>query len=66
MYVVEKDVDLSDLTLQYEEVQAAKWADKDEIFQMIDEGNFIPYHKSVIELLFFMRNHRGTHTRKDN
>lgn len=66
MYVVEKDVDLSDLTLQYEEVQSVKWADKDEIFQMIDEGKFIPYHKSVIELLFFMRNHRGTHTRKDN
>lgn len=66
MYVVEKDVDLSELKLQYEEVQAAKWAGKDEILEMIDDGVFIPYHKSVIELLFFMRNHRGTHTRKDN
>ena len=66
IYVVEKEVDLSTLKLQYEEVQAAKWASREEIMKMIGEGVFIPYHKSVIELLFFLRNHRGLHTRKDD
>ena len=65
IYIVEKDVDLTTLKLQYEEVQKVKWADLDEIFRMIDDGIFIPYHKSFMELLFFMRNHKGTHTRKD-
>ena len=30
---------------------------------MIDSGTFIPYHRSLIELLFFLRDHSGTHTR---
>lgn len=54
-YLVEKEVDLSTLTLQYEEVQAVKWASIDEIFEMIDKGVFIPYYKSLIRLLFEMR-----------
>ena len=65
IYVVEKNVEIADLKLQYEEVQTAKWAGLDEIMEMIDGGAFIPYHKSLVELLFFMRNHRGSHTRQD-
>ena len=61
-YLVECDVDLSALKLQYEEVQAVKWAGHDEIIQMIEEGIFIPYHKSSIDLLFYMKDHRGLHT----
>ena len=29
------------------------------------DGRFIPYEKSQIELLFFRRNHRSSHTRSD-
>ncbi len=65
MYVVDKDVDLSSLKLQYEEVEKVKWADKEEIFSLIDEGIFIPYHKSLIDLLFYMRDHEGAHTAAD-
>lgn len=65
MYLVEAEVDLNKLTLQYEEVQAVKWASKDEILSMIDDNTFIPYHKSLIEMLFFLRNHEGTHTKQD-
>ena len=65
MYVINKDLDLDDLKLQYEEVQAVKWANKDEILKMIDEDSFIPYHKALIELLFFMRDHEGAHTHTD-
>ena len=65
MYVVNKDIDISELKLQYEEVQGVKWAGKEEIFKKLDEGIFIPYHKSLIDLLFYFRDHEGAHTRKD-
>ena len=64
-YVVTRDVDLDSLRLQYEEVQRVKWATREEILQMIDDGRFIPYDKSLIEMLFFRRNHRSSHTRSD-
>lgn len=64
-YVLTREVDLQDLRLQPEEVQAVRWAGKEEILRMIDDGTFIPYEKSQIELLFFRRNHRSSHTRKD-
>lgn len=64
-YVLTQDVDLGALHLQYEEVQAVRWASLEEILQMIDDGRFIPYEKSQIELLFFRRNHRSSHTRSD-
>ena len=65
MYVVNQDVDIASLKLQYEEVERVKWADKEEIFSLIDEGVFIPYHKSLIDLLFYMRDHEGAHTAAD-
>ncbi len=66
VYLITRDIDISNLALQYEEVQAVKWATADEIKTMIDKEIFIPYHKSLIDLLFFMRNNNGTHTRHDN
>lgn len=60
IYTLIWDVDLSDLTLQESEVQAARWATEDEIHRMIDEGTFIPYHHSLITLLFALRSKRGT------
>ena len=60
-YVLTREVDLSALHLQEEEVQAVRWATQEEILRMIDDGLFIPYEKSLIGLLFFCRNHRGAH-----
>lgn len=65
IYAVQKDLDETALTLQYEEVEQVKWADIDEIKSMIDEGIFIPYHKSLIDLLFFMKDHDGARTAED-
>jgi len=65
IYAITKDLQLSELRLQPEEVQAVKWASAEEILSMIDSGEFIPYHKDLIGLLFFMRNHRGTFTMED-
>lgn len=66
VYVITKDLCLDELRLQPEEVQAAKWASEAEICSMIDSGQFIPYQKDLIGLLFFLRNHRGVHTKADN
>ncbi|MGL4336981.1 MAG: NUDIX hydrolase [Turicibacter sp.] len=63
MYLIEKEIDISKLKLQDEEVKAVKWASKEDILTMIDNDTFIPYHKSLIELLFFMKTQNSTYTR---
>ena len=65
IYVVKYNAQISHLKLQYEEVKDVMWASKDEIFSAIDDNTFIPYHKSLIELLFHMRNKRGTFMRDE-
>lgn len=65
IYIVNRNVDMSEVTLQAEEVAEVKWADVPEIFFMIDDGRFIPYHKALVELLFFMRNNDGARTAPD-
>lgn len=56
IYLIEKsDIDISTLKLQREEVQAVKWASEEEILKMIDGGEFIPYYKEMISLMFKMR-----------
>lgn len=54
-YLIENDVDIDQLQLQYEEVQQVKWAAKDEILKLIQKDEFIPYYPSLIELLFDSR-----------
>lgn len=60
-FIISEDVELSNLSLQPEEVQAVRWATQEEILAMIDDGRFIPYRKSLVDLLFFFRSHAGTH-----
>ncbi|MGN0551891.1 MAG: NUDIX domain-containing protein [Oscillospiraceae bacterium] len=64
-YAVNQDIDISELKLQPEEVQNAKWADIDEIKAMIDKEIFIPYHKSFIDMLFHFSHSSGTRTKGD-
>lgn len=61
IYLIEQDIDISTLKLQYEEVQDAKWATKEEILKMIDAGQFIPYYASLIQLFFDSRKKYGCH-----
>jgi isopentenyldiphosphate isomerase len=51
-YIVKRDVDLSSLSLQTEEVSAVRWATLSEVFGMIDDGSFIPYRKHIVSLIF--------------
>ena len=57
-YIIERDIDIKDLKLQYEEVKSIKWATKDEILKLVDDGKFINYW--FIENLFDIRKHRGS------
>lgn len=59
IYLVEMEVDTGTLTLQYEEVQAVKWASRQEILAMIESGLFLPYYPSLIDLLFASRRRYG-------
>ena len=59
-YLIEHDLDLNKLTLQTEEVQAAKWATKEEIMRLIKLNKFIPYYESIIAFLFEGRHHYGS------
>ena len=62
-YLIEADIVLETLQLQYEEVQRVKWASKEEILSMLEEGTFVPYYENLIGLLFKMRKKYGAHSR---
>ena len=64
-YIITHPVDPDTLTLQKEEVEKVRWATLDEILKLIDEGLFIPYEKSLMELLFARQNRQSAHTRAD-
>ena len=61
IYIITMDVDLSALHLQESEVQAVRWAGMEDIFDLMKAGQFLPYHRSLIELLFAMKDSRGAH-----
>ena len=52
VYVLNLDVDISQLKLQETEVQKVRWATEQEILELIDKGEFIPYKKTYISFLF--------------
>lgn len=65
IYIIEKDIDIKNLKLQYEEVQAVKWASLNEILDMINKEEFVPYNKGFIDTLFFRRNHYDNFYKRD-
>lgn len=65
IYILHMEPELSQLKLQESEVQAIRWADKDEILAMIDNGTFIPYGKPFMEFLFYRSCNSGNIPRTD-
>ena len=61
-YLIEKDIDVKELHLQYEEVKQVKWASHDEIMRLLDSGEFIPYYSNLLRLLFDMRKRYSAHS----
>ncbi len=60
IYIVNRDVDLDSLTLQYEEVAEVKWASLTDVLRMLEDGEFIPYRENFIKLLFDLGEDRRT------
>lgn len=58
-FIVQRDVELSELTLQTEEVSAVCWRTKEEILEMMERGEFVSYPDGFIPFLFTMRNQFG-------
>ena len=59
IYIIHAEPNPDALRLQPEEVQAVRWASLDEVLAMIDSGTFIPYHRALMEYLFFRQDHWG-------
>ena len=51
-YIINYDIKAEDVVLQKEEVQAVKWAEKEEIKEMIRTGEFINFREPLVDLLF--------------
>lgn len=58
-YILNMDIDLSKLKLQETEVCEVMWANKEKVLDMIDNGQFVLYHKNFIALLFDVRLNKG-------
>ncbi len=63
-YLIEKDVDISELVLQEEEVKEVRWAGKEEVLQMQKEGTIIPYW--FLDKLFDIREFYGAYRDVEN
>ncbi len=58
-YSIVKDVDPTTLVLQESEVAEVAYASEDEIIEKIDKGEFIPYRKGFIKMIFEMKGAYG-------
>ena len=58
-YVIHAHPDINALKLQEEEVQRVRWAGKEEIMKMIQDGSFVPYYPEIIALLFSAKTSYG-------
>lgn len=59
MYIIEREIEIDALHLQAEEVQAVRWAEREEILALLRSGEFVPYRPGLIEVLFDLRDHTG-------
>lgn len=62
VYLVEAEIEPETLKLQVEEVQAAKWVEKEEVLKMQEQGEFIPYW--FLESVFEIRGFYGSRDEK--
>ena len=63
-YFIDYDINAEDVNFQKEEVQAVKWADKEEILSLLRADKFIEYRECLVDLIFSFRDKRwGTFSR---
>lgn len=54
-YLVEQEVCLEELKLQQSEVQAVRWASREEVLHLLETKEFLPFCRSFIQWLFDCR-----------
>lgn len=59
-WIITKDIDISDLHLQEEEVKDVKWVNKPELQQMIKQDVFVPYF--YLDKIFELKDFKGACT----
>lgn len=59
-FIIDLNLDEKKLKLQKEEVKNVKWAEKTEILRLLKEKQFVPYKKSLVELIFDYKNQRNS------
>lgn len=64
-YIVHQQTRLSDLKLQPEEVAQVRWATRQEIQQMQENGTFVPYQSGFLDFLFFSASASGVLDEKE-
>ena len=50
---------MEDFTLQEEEVQAVRWASEEEVLDLLERGEFLPYYPGFLSYLFAMEENSG-------
>lgn len=58
-FVAEREIDLSALTLQAEEVSDVRWATLEEVESLLADGSFVRYPTGFLPFLFAMRSQFG-------
>ena len=58
-YIVKRDIDISELHLQEEEVAEVRWVTREEALELLERDEFITYPKSFLEFLFDMQDAFG-------
>jgi|MTBAKSStandDraft_1061840.scaffolds.fasta_scaffold00815_13 isopentenyldiphosphate isomerase len=59
VYLINLNPELSELHLQVDEVAEVAWADQNTIMEMIENGEFLPYHPNLIRVFFDLRFYPG-------
>lgn len=60
-YLVVRELDLTKLRLQTEEVSAVRWASLEDVLALLDSGCFVSYPASFLRFLYEMRDTFGFH-----
>ena len=60
-FIYNSDTKIDEIKINGVEVLEIKWASKEEIKEMMKNKEFVSYNDGFIDLLFSMRNNRGTY-----
>lgn len=62
-YLIKQDFNISEIIIQEEEVQEVKWARKEEVLELYEKGEFIPYW--FLDKLFYIADIEGAFENSD-